>query len=165
MICRLIGDDEAREFFAKDLKAAAAIGVDGKSRRSWALRQEQASQSGSNLLLQPSGSGLSALAEDQSDIEYDDDDSEIQLDAMQSVSGKARQRRKTNSDMPPTASTSTSIFATQIRGAPDGTITHTGFAGNNTSNTPSGEAQLTELADVVGQLSLNENSEIRYHGR
>ena len=101
MICRLIGDDEAREFFAKDLKAAAAIGVDGKSRRSWALRQEQASQSGSNLLLQPSGSGLSALAEDQSDIEYDDDDSEIQLDAMQSVSGKARQRRKTNTDMPP----------------------------------------------------------------
>lgn len=29
----------------------------------------------------------------------------------------------------------------------------------------SGGADMTELADVVGQLSLNENAEVRYHGR
>lgn len=87
-----------------------------------------------------------------------------------------RKRRQTTggeTERPDMARTPTSLFAVQRQQqsfGPDGTssgpfsstINHTGFAGSGMSTT--GEA-LTELSDVVGQLSLNEHSEIRYHGR
>lgn len=62
-------------------------------------------------------------------------------------------------------------YAPQTQHLRPGAINHTGTASYTlSSDAPlsSDSAQtgeLTELADVVGQLSLNENAEVRYHGR
>ncbi|BGP14207.1 hypothetical protein JCM10213_005900 [Rhodosporidiobolus nylandii] len=49
-----------------------------------------------------------------------------------------------------------------------GAIGHTGsahFGAEKEGEEERGKREMTELADVVGQLSLNENAEVRYHGR
>lgn len=66
----------------------------------------------------------------------------------------------------PSEIASPNIFAHQPLPSPGGpipaTIPHTGYAPATGDGPPT---QLSELADVVGQLSLNEGGEIRYHGR
>lgn len=66
-------------------------------------------------------------------------------------------------------------FTSQTKqGMPATAINHTGTASYSLSEdaelTQAGEGEenthtISELADVVGQLSLNENAEVRYHGR
>jgi hypothetical protein len=137
LLCRLIGDDDARELFTQDLKAAAQAGPESKARRSWIIASKDSLGAGTSSL-----DGL--------------------LDTKPSTSEKARNSRKRKSTTDALFESNTPDQRSRFPGSPaDGTIAHTGFAGG------SGEPAypLTELADVVGQLSLDENLEIRYHGR
>lgn len=89
-----------------------------------------------------------------------------------------RQRRKIELqtpellNLPSSNPNSLSIFQGSLKpGLAANAINHTGQAtyilspGADTDLHPPEEGQLSELADVIGQLSLNENAEVRYHGR
>lgn len=90
-----------------------------------------------------------------------------------------RQRRRLNVAASPAGSNSSlpgKAFSFQQPGKttlPANAINHTGQSSYSLSAdadlSPGNEVEdgagMTELADVVGQLSLNENAEVRYHGR
>ncbi|KAK4704481.1 hypothetical protein P7C70_g1729, partial [Phenoliferia sp. Uapishka_3] len=105
------------------------------------------------------------------------------LNADQGGGGSSpRQRRRLNGGASPAGSNSSlpggrTSFSYQQPGkavlSPNA-INHTGQSSYTLSAdadlSPAGEPEdggqgMTELADVVGQLSLNENAEVRYHGR
>ncbi|KWU41105.1 hypothetical protein RHOSPDRAFT_13191, partial [Rhodotorula sp. JG-1b] len=192
LLGELIGDTEAREILARDLKAAASVPDPKDAKRSWKREYiEQQERQQQQQRQQPSTwlSDEDLVVADSTQQQYRTPGADSSDGASPSVpiTGSAatdilspRQRRRL--DLPGGTSPSVSppderkqmayAFRLPPIGAPaprSGSSSAAGAASGQPVLAPDRVAAtnepLTELADVVGQLSLNENAEVRYHGR
>lgn len=178
LLGELIGDNEAKEMLKKDLKAATEGAESGKGRKSWKLPPLPDVE---GMLGRASGEGkgdfttMRDISGNASDDEKPDTDDNRLARANSADDDRQRaQRRKLNSDTGSNEAAPNPLA--RPRSQRSNTIPHTGMAtytlpGSNMplsppADTSSGSAEpISELADVVGQLSLDENEQVRYHGR
>lgn len=182
LLGELIGDNEAKEMLKNDLKAATEGFEGGKGRKSWKLPPLPDVEGRLGKLGTTTGD-FSTMRGDLGNVSDDDKpdvaDEVDQLHLVNSTDAERQrnQRRRLNSDA---ATTSSEVAVNPLIRPPavgrSNTIPHTGTATytlagsaipmSPPADTSSGSAQpISELADVVGQLSLDENEQVRYHGR
>jgi len=192
LLTELVTDEESRDLLSADFRSAAASGPNGPVRRSWqpssivnaSVRNETSAarsrnrQNGgfdvghTNAAI---GTGWSEGGRGNVGVGEDSDSDEVSQSRSRSrgAGQPAKSRRRTDSSSNAASSISgPGMFAFQgaASGAGPQKVLHTNFSlGLSPPAEPSVETDpgpLSELADVVGQLSLNDKTnELRYHGR
>ncbi|KAG0144126.1 hypothetical protein CROQUDRAFT_47765 [Cronartium quercuum f. sp. fusiforme G11] len=168
LLSELIGDNEVRDLLKKDLKAAAEQGSDGKIRKSWKLPELPPITSTSevnkptklDLNLTETQKALWGVRHlDQPGVQnpspdpephrtgHNSDPDETSPGPEHDPGQPRHQRRRLNSE-------------TEHGPNQDGKASRSSTLGHG-----QGSSSINELTDVVGQLSLNEDDEVRYHGR
>lgn len=174
-IFRLVGDEATRDMLSNDLREATAIGPDGIRKKTW-----QRSSQMDVPITQPTSRHKNGALTFQSEIAFKPDAQTSPTDSFSSLKqaetspaaesfdksikpdpNNPRQRRRLNEPSEPDKST----FRFRSAKPPNiSAIPHTGTASYTLSDKASASAssseqpaQMTELADVVGQLSLDEN--------
>ncbi|GAA98879.1 uncharacterized protein L969DRAFT_76668 [Mixia osmundae IAM 14324] len=184
LLTELLGDDEARDLLKQDLEATTQLGSDGKPRKIWNIPQAelnppyslpaqqrlQRAEFSSQIALSQ-GADAPMLGQDHGDLsDIEDEDTfkrklheELKLPAHGSAGSRKHSIHSPAGSTPKSGNERPSDAA---RSSPKGRILHTGTA---TYDAAAGSEvrpdEMSELADVIGQLSVNEHQEIRYHGR